>query len=141
MADVIRLVELREQPLLVQDVYDAVVSARTGGSCVFVGTVRDHDGGQSVSRLEYVAHPSALDQMRSTADGVADRYPVEALALVHRVGTLAIGDVAVVAAVACAHRQEAFAACHDLIDDLKAQVPIWKHQQFADGTDQWVGTP
>jgi molybdopterin synthase catalytic subunit len=62
------------------------------------------------------------------------------VAAVHRVGDLAVGDLAVVVGVACAHRAEAFHACHALIDELKASVPVWKHQRFADGSDEWVGS-
>jgi molybdopterin synthase catalytic subunit len=72
---------------------------------------------------------------------VAEKYPVIGIAAVHRVGDLAIGDLAVVLAVSCPHRVEAFDACRDLIDILKASVPIWKHQRFDDGTAEWVGTP
>ena len=75
------------------------------------------------------------------AEEVADRSAVIALAAVHRVGHLEIGDLAVVVAVSAAHRGAALAACHELIDTLKARVPIWKHQLFSDGTDEWVGLP
>ena len=79
--------------------------------------------------------------MRDLARSVAARHGARAVAVVHRVGDLAVGDLAVVAAVATGHRREAFEACHALIDELKATVPIWKHQLFADGSDEWVGTP
>ena len=72
---------------------------------------------------------------------IAEKFDVLGVAAVHRVGELAIGELAVVAAVAAAHRGEAFDACRELIDVLKASVPIWKHQRFADGTSEWVGTP
>jgi molybdopterin synthase catalytic subunit len=70
---------------------------------------------------------------------IVAEYDVRAIAAVHRVGDLAVGDLAVVVAAACPHRDEAFTACRTLIDDLKAEVPIWKHQVFADGGDEWVG--
>ena len=78
---------------------------------------------------------------RDVAEVIAEKYPVIGIAAVHRVGDLAIGDLAVVLAVSCPHRAEAFDACRDLIDILKASVPIWKHQRFGDGTAEWVGTP
>jgi molybdopterin synthase catalytic subunit len=75
------------------------------------------------------------------AGSIAEKYPEAiAVAAVHRVGDLAVGDLAVVVGVSCAHRAEAFHACHALIDELKASVPVWKHQRFADGADEWVGS-
>lgn len=138
--DVIRLLALRETPLSVDEVLAAVEDPAAGGIALFVGTVRDHDGGRSVTRLGYSAHPSAEAVLRDVAGKVISDFPVVALAAVHRTGELAIGDLAVVVGVACPHRAEAFAACRRLIDDLKESVPIWKHQLFADGSDEWVGT-
>jgi len=136
---VIRLLALRETALSVDEVLAAVADSAAGGTALFVGTVRDHDGGRSVTRLGYSAHPSAESVLRDVAEKIISDYPVVALAAVHRVGELAIGDPAVVVAVACPHRAEAFAACRQLIDDLKETVPIWKHQLFVDGSDEWVG--
>ena len=106
---------------------------------VFVGTVRDRDGGRTVTQLGYEAHPSVDAVLRSVAAKSWPAIPC-ALAAVHRVGELAIGDIAVVVAVSCPHRGEAFDACRQLIDDLKTSAPIWKHQRFTDGTDEWVGS-
>ena len=103
--------------------------------------MRDHDGGKSVHGLDYSAHPTALAKLQEVCDRVAEEYDVHGVAAVHRVGTLAIGDVAVVVATTTAHRGEAFAASRALIDTLKAEVPIWKHQRFGDGTEEWVGAP
>ena len=91
--------------------------------------------------LEYTAHPTALDALRRVCDRVAEEYDVHGVAAVHRVGRLEIGDIAVVVATSAAHRGEAFAASRALIDTLKDEVPIWKHQRFTDGSDEWVGTP
>ena len=140
-APVVRLVALRETRLEVAEVLDALVDPAVGGIDVFIGTVRDHDGGQGVVGLEYSAHPTALARLEEVAEGVATKYDVLGVAAVHRVGPLAIGDAAVIVATTAAHRGEAFDATRALIDDLKATVPIWKHQRFADGTDEWVGTP
>lgn len=139
MDDVIRLIGIRDTPLSVDEVLDAVRDRGAGGTAVFVGTVRDEDHERAVTRLSYSAHPSVDQELRRVMEKVAADYPVRALAAVHRVGDLEIGDLAVVVAAACPHRGEAFEACRRLIDDLKAQVPIWKHQVFADGDTEWVG--
>ncbi|NUP38159.1 MAG: molybdenum cofactor biosynthesis protein MoaE [Streptomyces sp.] len=137
----IRLLAVRDTPLSLDEVFAAVGDDAAGGTTLFVGTVRDHDGdaGAAVTGLAYSAHPSAEQALRQVAEKVAADFPVTALAAVHRVGELRVGDLAVVVAVSCPHRGEAFAASRRLIDDLKSQVPIWKHQTFADGTEEWVG--
>jgi molybdopterin synthase catalytic subunit len=141
MPDRIRLLAVQDTPVDISAVYAAVRDPSAGGVALFVGTVRDHDGGQSVDALDYSAHPSVEATLRSVADDVVARHDLTALAAVHRVGRLEIGDVAVVTAVACPHRGEAFDACRELIDDLKRRLPIWKHQLFGDGSEEWVGTP
>ena len=138
---VVRLVEIRDTALDVQEVLDALVDPAAGGVDVFVGNVRDHDRDLGVTGLEYSAHPTALERLLEVAQKIASEYDVLAVAAVHRVGRLAIGDAAVVVATAAAHRDEAFTASRALIDELKATVPIWKHQVFTDGSDEWVGTP
>jgi molybdopterin synthase catalytic subunit len=138
-ADVVRLLSVRDTPLSLDEVYAAVSNRAAGGTALFVGTVRDHDHGKSVTTLDYSAHPGAEDEMRKIAERVAAAYPVLALAAVHRTGSLEIGDVAVIVAVACPHRGQAFEACRRLIDDLKHEVPIWKHQIFTNGEEEWVG--
>jgi molybdopterin synthase catalytic subunit len=138
----IRLLAIREAPLSVDEVFAAVGDAAAGGTALFVGTVRDHDGhagGAAVTSLAYSAHPTAAAGLRRVAEGVAEDFPVLALAAVHRVGELAVGELAVAVAVSCPHRAEAFAAARRLIDDLKREVPIWKHQSFTDGSEEWVG--
>jgi len=138
---VIRLIAVRESELSVDEVRAAVADPAAGGIALFAGAVRDSDHDQGVSGLSYSAHPSAVDELRRVAEVITEKYPVIGVAAVHRVGDLAIGDLAVVLAVSCPHRAEAFDACRDLIDILKASVPIWKHQRFDDGTAEWVGTP
>jgi len=137
----VRLVALRETPIDVAEVVAALDDDASGGLTLFVGRVRDHDGGKSVDGLDYTAHPTALEKLREVCDRVAKKYDVHGVAAVHRVGTLAIGDIAVVVATTTAHRGEAFDASRTLIDTLKAEVPIWKHQRFGDGTEEWVGAP
>ena len=138
--NVIWLAEIREEPLSVEEVRAAVSAPGAGAIALFAGTVRDQDGGQGVVRLSYSAHPSATAELRRVAEKVAAEFGVLALAAVHRVGDLDIGDLAVVVAVACPHRGEAFEACRQLIDTLKHEVPIWKHQRFGDGSSEWVGS-
>lgn len=139
--DPVRLVGLRETPLDVAEVLGALEDPGSGGLTLFIGRVRDHDRGLGVRGLEYSAHPTALDALRSVCVAVAERYDVHAVAAVHRVGRLALGDIAVIVATTSAHRGTSFDASRALIDSLKAEVPIWKHQKFADGTEEWVGTP
>ena len=136
-----RLIDLREEALSVEEVHAALADPAAGGVTVFVGAVRDHDRDQGVVGLSYSAHPTAQQRLVEVVEQVAARHDVIGLAAVHRVGDLDIGDAAVVVGASAAHRGEAFDACRALIDDLKLSVPIWKHQRFADGSDEWVGTP
>jgi molybdopterin synthase catalytic subunit len=137
----VRLIDVRESELSLDEVRAAVADPAAGGIALFAGAVRDSDHDRGVSGLSYSAHPSAADELRRVAEVIAGKYPVIGIAAVHRVGDLGVGDLAVVLAVSCPHRAEAFNACRDLIDILKASVPIWKHQRFDDGTAEWVGTP
>ncbi len=136
--NVIRLAELRAEPLSADEVREAVADPGVGGIAIFVGTVRNSDHGREVTRLSYSAHPTAAGELRAVAEKVAADYGLRAVAAVHRTGELAVGELAVVVAVACQHRAEAFQACQALIDQLKHKVPIWKQQWFADGTSEWV---
>lgn len=120
----------------------AVAHPAAGAVVVFRGVVRDHDGGRGVTELHYEGHPSAVDVVRTVAEEIIEREPgVIAIAVSHRVGRLAIGDVAIVAAVSTAHRGDAFGACARLVDEVKARLPIWKRQLFDDGTEEWVNCP
>jgi molybdopterin synthase catalytic subunit len=136
---------LTEHPIALAD-HEQLVSHRSAGAVVgFVGAVRDHDGGRRVVRLEYSAHPSAeqvlAEVVAELAAEVADRRDgVRAIAASHRVGVLHLGDAALVAAVAADHRQAAFATCARLVDAIKERLPVWKHQFFDDGTEEWVGS-
>lgn len=139
--DAIRLLGISAAPLDVAAVYDVVQVRPAGAVAVFVGVVRDHDNGKRVASLDYSAHPTAEARLRAVVAAAVEGHPVEAVAAIHRVGELAIGDPAIVVAVSSGHRGDAFAVCSRLVDDIKTQVPIWKHQTFEDGTDEWVGTP
>lgn len=137
----VRLVAISEDPLSVTEVLDSLEDASAGGLVLFVGRVRDHDQGQGVTGLSYSAHPSALSRLEEVCDRIAQQYDVTGVAAVHRVGDLEIGDLAVVVATTAGHRGSSFEASRALIDTLKAEVPIWKHQRFVDGSDEWVGSP
>lgn len=137
----VRLVALRETPLDVAEVMDALDDAASGGVTLFVGRVRDHDHGLGVRGLEYSAHPTAADALRRVCADIVEQYDVRAVAAVHRLGKLDIGDIAVIVAATSAHRATAFDASRALIDTLKSEVPIWKHELFTDGSEEWVGTP
>ena len=137
----IRLLGLRETALDPAEVLAAVDDPTAGGVNLFVGVVRDHDHGESVDHLDYSAHPSAIDRLTEVATGVAEEFDVVALAAVHRTGHLVIGDIAVLVAVSAAHRGQAYDASRALIDRLKATVPVWKHQVFGDGREEWVNSP
>jgi molybdopterin synthase catalytic subunit len=138
---VVRLLDLRESVLDPAEVLAAVDDPAAGGVNLFVGVVRDHDGGESVDHLDYTAHPSALERMREVVEGVASEFEAIGVAAVHRTGHLRIGDTAVLVAVSAAHRGQAYDASRALIDRLKATTPIWKHQVFTDGREEWVNSP
>jgi molybdopterin synthase catalytic subunit len=133
-------VALRASELSLDEVRAAVADPAAGGFAFFAGAVRNEDHGREVTGLSYSAHPSAEAELRRVATEIAEKFRLQAVAAVHRVGDLAVGDLAVVVAVACPHRAEAFDACRALIDELKATVPIWKHQRFTDGQSEWVGS-
>ena len=136
---VVRLIAVRASELSVDEVRAAVADPAAGGIALFAGVVRDSDHDRGVSGLSYSAHPSAEAELQRVADLIAEKFPVLGIAVTHRVGDLAIGDLAVVVAVSCPHRGDAFEACRMLIDELKATVPIWKHQRLGDGSSEWVG--
>ena len=129
------------EPISLSEHEDLVAHRGAGAVVGFAGVVRDHDGGRGVPRLEYSAHPSAGETLFEVlAEVAASCTGVRALAASHRVGALAVGDAALVVAVAADHRQQAFETCAQLVDTVKERLPMWKHQFFADGTDEWVNS-
>lgn len=122
--------------------HEALVSHHAAGAVVgFAGVIRNHDDGHSVLRLEYSAHPLAQEALAEVVAELADSAQgVRAIAVSHRIGALTIGDVALAVAVAADHRAAAFTTCAQLVDTVKVRLPVWKHQFFADGTDEWVGS-
>ena len=150
----VTLAEIRETPLSVDEVLSSVSSPRAGGVCLWGGPVGppagpaaaapaadDAGGDRTVAALDYSAHPQATEAARALADRLAGDGRAVRLAVVHRVGHLEVGDIAVVVGVSAEHRAEAFEVCRELIDEFKATIPIWKHQRFSDGGDEWVGLP
>ena len=135
------LAEVRDRPLSVDEVVAAVRHPAAGAVVTFIGYVRERDHGEAVEVLDYTSHPTAEHVARELTDRLAAEGRVIRIGVVHRTGHLTIGDIAVVAAVSAEHRREAFEVCQALVDEFKASVPIWKHQTFTDGSDEWVGLP
>jgi molybdopterin synthase catalytic subunit len=138
--DVIRMLSVTEAPLSVPDVYASVSDVPSaGGIALFSGVVRNEDEGRAVTDLGYSAHPDVETYLRQVVGKAITQYPIHAVSAVHRIGDLKIGEIAVIVAVACPRRGEAFDACRQIVDEIKHAVPIWKHQRFADGDAEWVG--
>ncbi|BBY93906.1 molybdenum cofactor biosynthesis protein MoaE [Mycobacterium gallinarum] len=133
--------EVSDHPIELAE-YEALVAHEAAGAVVgFAGVVRDHDGGRGVIRLEYSAHPTAQQTLADVAAEIAaTSHGVRAIAVSHRIGVLDIGDAALVAAVAADHRGAAFETCQRLVDTVKERLPVWKHQFFSDGSEEWVGS-
>ncbi|WP_231440675.1 molybdenum cofactor biosynthesis protein MoaE [Brevibacterium zhoupengii] len=128
-----------ETPISTAALETDVLNDTCGAVVSFSGVIRDHDEGRGVQRLIYESHPVARAQIAEVAAEIAAKHPAVRLSVVHRVGALEIGNVALAAVVASPHRHDSFAACSELVDEVKARVAIWKHQFFADGADEWVG--
>jgi molybdopterin synthase catalytic subunit len=141
MTAVVLRAELTEHAIELTE-HEVLVAHEAAGAVVgFAGVVRDHDGGRAVTRLEYSAHSTAQQTLADVAAEIAaDCQGVRAIAVSHRIGALRVGDAALVAAVAADHRGAAFETCERLVDTVKARLPVWKHQFFADGSDEWVGS-
>ena len=136
------LVQVRTEPLSVDEHLASVTSPAAGAVATFVGQVRDHDPAAPgpVVSLEYTAHPNALVILRRIAARSASLDGVIGVALSHRIGLLAVGEAALVAAVATAHRALAFEVCRALVEAVKAELPVWKRENLADGSHVWVGS-
>ena len=127
-----------DAPVHIQELSKLVANAHSGAAVTFCGDVRDHDGGKEVASLLYEIHPSAPEQIKLITQSVIGRFEIEKVAVAHRYGDIAIGETAFAVAVSAAHRQAAFDACAAIVDEVKAKLPIWKHQKFTDGSDEWV---
>ncbi len=133
------MTEITEGPIDHAALTERVRSNLAGAVCTFLGTVRELTGENRTASLDYEAYPEmALKKMDELEAQVRQRWPVTDAAIVHRVGHLEPGEISVVVAVSCPHRHEAFEACQWLIDTLKEVVPVWKKEQWADGTEEWV---
>lgn len=133
------MIELTAAPLDQAAITERVRSPRAGAVCTFLGTVRELTGTRRTESLAYEAYPEmALKKLAELEAEARRRWPIIEVALVHRLGHLDLGEVSVVVAVSCPHRQDAFEACQWLIDTLKAVVPIWKQENWADGGADWV---
>ncbi|MER7796113.1 molybdenum cofactor biosynthesis protein MoaE [Microbacterium sp. NPDC096154] len=139
MADV-RIARISDAPIALDEHVAAIDDPRMGAETSFVGRVRDHDPDASgvVTALEYTAHPEAETALHRIAERAASAHGA-IVAVSHRTGRLAVGEAAVVIAVAAAHRAEAFEACRVVIEDIKRELPVWKRQIEADGTAEWKG--
>ena len=127
-----------DAPVHIQELSKLVANPHSGAIVTFCGDVRDHDGGKEVASLLYEIHPSAPEQIKLITQSVIGRFEIEKVAVAHRYGDIAIGETAFAVAVSAAHRQAAFDACSAIVNAVKDQLPIWKHQKFTDGSDEWV---
>lgn len=137
----VALAAVDDRPLDVARLAALVSDDRAGATVTFTGVVRNHDAGRAVDGIEYVGHPSADAIIAEVAAEFTGREGVHAIVVAHRVGTLTIGDLALVAAVAASHRAQAFSTCSDLVDLIKQKLPIWKRQVFSDGSSEWSNCP
>lgn len=132
------MIAITDTPIDIQEVIASVQDEGAGAVNVFIGTVRNQSQTKAVVQLDFEAFDSmAIKKMQQIADEAASRWPVRKVALVHRKGSLQIGDIAVVIAVSTPHRKASFEACEYIIDTLKEVVPIWKKEFFEDGA-VWV---
>lgn len=118
----------------------AVASQEAGATVIFSGDVRNHDGGKSVLSLTYEVHPSAQTVIEEITARIAAKHEILHVAAVHRYGPIPIGESAFTVVVSAQHRGPAFAACQEIVDAVKAELPIWKYQVFSDGSDEWVNS-
>jgi molybdopterin synthase catalytic subunit len=140
VSDATTLVRVSAEPLSVDEALAFIADPSAGGTCFFIGTVRDLGAdGATVTSLRYESWDEvAVDRLRAIADELLDRWPLRRVALLHRTGDLDVGDASVVVAVSAAHRAEAFDACREGIEQLKHDVPIWKKELLASGEGHWV---
>ena len=133
------MIRLTTEPIDHHALTEQVRRPSCGAVVTFLGTVRDLTGDRVTSALDYEAYPGMAEKkMAEIERDTRARWPVGEIALVHRLGHLDVGEVSVAVAVSCPHRAEAFEACRHAIDRLKELVPIWKKENWADGTSEWV---
>lgn len=133
------MIAITTEPIDHAALTERVRSNLAGAVCTFLGTVREMTGDRRTAALEYEAYPAMAEKRMAELEAEARRrWPIQDAALVHRIGPLPLGEISVVVAVSCPHRDQAFEACRWLIDTLKEVVPIWKKEVWADGTEEWV---
>lgn len=133
------MIQLTREEIDIHDLTESVRSNQSGAVILFLGTVRELTGGKKTSALDYEAYPEMAElKLQELEQQARERWPIDRVALVHRLGHLELGEVSVAVAVSCPHRHQAFDAARFLIDELKAWVPIWKKENWADGTTEWV---
>jgi molybdopterin synthase catalytic subunit len=130
-----------DQPIDTARLLAEVNDPAAGAVATFAGIVRNHDHGRAVTSIDYLGHPTAAEVMAEVVTGFAGRQGVHAISAEHRVGSLVVGDVALYVAVAASHRGQAFAVVSELVDEVKARLPIWKKQYLADGSHEWSECP
>ena len=129
------------EPVSIPELAAAVQDRAAGAVVTFEGVVRDHDRGREVTAIAYSAHPSADEVIVRIAREAAEWPGLRAVAVVHRIGDLGVGETALGVAVSADHRAPAFEAVRDIVEEVKKRLPVWKHQLFADGTREWSGCP
>ena len=132
--------QVTEAPISVETLAASVKSDRAGAIVTFSGDVRNHDKGKEVAALSYEIHPSAPTVIRKITEEVCAKYEVLNVAVAHRYGEIPIGESAFVVAVSAAHRIAALNCCEELVERVKAELPIWKYQSFSDGSTEWVNS-
>jgi len=129
-----------DRPIVMQSLNDSVKSIQAGAVATFCGDVRDNDSDKTVSSLTYEVHPTAQRVIEEITQRITAKHDVLGVAVAHRYGPIPIGETAFAVVVSAVHRGPAFAACEEIVTTVKAELPIWKYQVFADGTTEWVNS-
>lgn len=133
------MIQLTHEPIDYQALTESVRSTQSGAVVLFLGTVREMTSGRRTVALDYEGYPQMAEaKLAELAAAARSRWPVDKLGIVHRLGHLELGDISVAVAVSCPHRDQAFEAGRFLIDELKVSVPIWKKENWSDGSTEWV---
>ena len=127
-------------PIFAEQLAKEVRSLEAGAVVTFSGEVRNHDKGRIVNGLTYEIHPSAQSVIEQITNEIAQKFEIKSVSVAHRYGAIAIGESAFVVAVSAAHREAALHCCEALVEKVKAELPIWKFQEFADGSSEWVNS-
>ncbi len=133
------MIQLTRQSIDYHALTESVRSHQSGAVVLFLGTVREMTEGRQTVALDYEAFPEMAEaKMQELINNARKKWPIDKVGIIHRLGHLELGDISVALAVSCPHRQQAFEAGKSLIDELKALVPIWKKENWADGSTEWV---